>query len=184
MRRQATLNQVQRSATTLNSWDSVLIRCREPNTAIGITWKPREVERGNLEELSGVRKSFVLPRLTVATGCERGRHSRALSRQDAQLAAESGHVAGPALSRPEPAFASPSRFPLRAPSFFRGGAYKPRLPLMLSGTGLDALKIRPRFAMRSACAHYGSHRQRTLELVASGPTSSRSARRNIQTSPC
>jgi 3-deoxy-7-phosphoheptulonate synthase len=126
-------------------------------TAIGITGNKGEVERGNLEELSGVAEVI---RVTKAYKLA----SRDVKEEDTIIqfpgtdASIGGRnlaiVAGPcSIETPEQAFAIAEQVALAGAQFFRGGAFKPRTsPYAFQGLGLEALKImadiRDRFGLR------------------------------------
>ncbi len=126
-------------------------------TAIGITGNQGEVDRGNLESLSGVaevirvskayklasrdvKEEDTVVRFTGTSACIGGR----------DLAV----IAGPcSIESREQAFAIASDIAASGAQFFRGGAYKPRTsPYAFQGLGLEALKImseiREKFGLR------------------------------------
>jgi 3-deoxy-7-phosphoheptulonate synthase len=141
-------------------------------TAIGITGNQGEVERGNLEELSGVAEVI---RVTKAYKLA----SRDVKEEDTVIrfpgtdATIGGRalaiVAGPcSIESHEQAFAIAEQVSAAGAQFFRGGAYKPRTsPYAFQGMGLDALKImadvRERFGLRIVTEALDHE---SLELVA------------------
>jgi len=126
-------------------------------TAIGITGNKGEVERGNLESLSGVSEVI---RVTKAYKLA----SRDVKEEDTIVrfagtdAAIGGKnlavVAGPcSIESREQAFAIAEQVAAAGAQFFRGGAYKPRSsPYAFQGLGVEALRImaeiRERFGLR------------------------------------
>ncbi len=126
-------------------------------TAIGITGNKGEVDRGNLEALSGVAEVI---RVTKPYKLA----SRDVKEEDTVVrfpgtdAAIGGRnlaiVAGPcSIENREQAFTIAEKVAAAGAQFFRGGAYKPRTsPYAFQGLGLDALKImaeiRDRFGLR------------------------------------
>src|ERR1700761_267213 len=141
-------------------------------TAIGITGNQGEVDRGNLEALSGVAevirvsKAYKLASRDVKeedtvirfAGCD-----AAIGGRDLAI------VAGPcSIENHEQAFAIAEQVSAAGAQFFRGGAYKPRTsPYAFQGLGLDALKImaeiRERFGLRIITEALDNE---SLELVA------------------
>jgi len=115
-------------------------------TAIGITGNKGEVERGNLEALSGVSEVI---RVTKAYKLA----SRDVKEENTVIqfpgtdATIGGHdlaiVAGPcSIETREQAFAIAEQVAAAGAQFFRGGAFKPRTsPYAFQGLGLEALKI-------------------------------------------
>jgi 3-deoxy-7-phosphoheptulonate synthase len=115
-------------------------------TAIGITGNQGEVNRGNLESLSGVAevirvsKAYKLASRDVkeedtvvrfpGTGASIGGRDLAV-------------IAGPcSIESREQAFAIAEQVAAAGAQFFRGGAYKPRTsPYAFQGLGLEGLKI-------------------------------------------
>jgi len=109
-------------------------------TAIGITGNKGEVEAGTLEEMPGVQelirvsKPYKLVSRDVKPDNSVIRFPGFASdhRRYLILSLWPVHVASRAATRPS---RSPITWPAPAPSFFRGGAYKPRtFSLFLSGT--------------------------------------------------
>jgi 3-deoxy-7-phosphoheptulonate synthase len=126
-------------------------------TAIGITGNKGEVERGNLEALSGVAEVIRVSKPYKLA-------SRDVKEEDTVIrfagtdAAIGGRnlaiVAGPcSIESQDQAFAIAERVAASGAQFFRGGAYKPRTsPYAFQGLGIEALRImaqiRARFGLR------------------------------------
>jgi 3-deoxy-7-phosphoheptulonate synthase len=126
-------------------------------TAIGITGNQGEVDRGNLESLSGVQevirvsKAYKLASRDVKeddTVIGFAGTSAAIGGRDLAV------IAGPcSIESREQALAIAEQVAAAGAQFFRGGAYKPRTsPYAFQGLGLEALKImseiRERFGLR------------------------------------
>jgi len=115
-------------------------------TAIGVTGNKGEVERGNLEALSGVAEVI---RVTKAYKLAR----RDVKEEDTIIhfpgtdATIGGRnlaiVAGPcSIETREQAFAIAEKVAAAGAQFFRGGAFKPRTsPYAFQGLGLEGLRI-------------------------------------------
>jgi 3-deoxy-7-phosphoheptulonate synthase len=141
-------------------------------TAIGITGNQGEVDRGNLEELSGVAEVIRVSKAYKLA-------SRDVKEEDTVIrfpgtdAAIGGRalaiVAGPcSIESREQAFAIAEQVAASGAQFFRGGAYKPRTsPYAFQGLGLEALRImaeiRDQFGLRIVTEALDSE---SLELVA------------------
>jgi len=126
-------------------------------TAIGITGNKGEVDRGNLEALSGVAEVIRVSKPYKLA-------SRDVKEEDTVIrfpgtnATIGGRdlaiVAGPcSIESTEQAFAIAEQVAAAGAQFFRGGAYKPRTsPYAFQGLGLEALRImaeiRERFGLR------------------------------------
>jgi 3-deoxy-7-phosphoheptulonate synthase len=126
-------------------------------TAIGITGNQGEVDRGNLEELSGVAEVIRVSKAYKLA-------SRDVKEEDTVIrfpgtdATIGGRalaiVAGPcSIESREQAFAIAEEVTAAGAQFFRGGAYKPRTsPYAFQGLGVEALRImaeiRERFGLR------------------------------------
>ena len=126
-------------------------------TAIGITGNQGEVDRGNLEELSGVAEVIRVSKPYKLA-------SRDVKEEDTIIhfpgtdAAIGGRdlaiVAGPcSIESREQAFAIAEQVAAAGAQFFRGGAYKPRTsPYAFQGLGVEALRImaeiRTRYGLR------------------------------------
>lgn len=141
-------------------------------TAIGITGNKGEVDRGNLEELSGVAEVIRVSKAYKLA-------SRDVKEEDTVVrfagtdAAIGGRglaiIAGPcSIESAEQAFSIAEQVAASGAQFFRGGAYKPRTsPYAFQGLGVEALRImaeiRERFGLRIVTEAIDSQ---TLELVA------------------
>jgi 3-deoxy-7-phosphoheptulonate synthase len=126
-------------------------------TAIGITGNQGEVDRGNIEELSGVAEVIRVSKAYKLA-------SRDVKEEDTVIrfpgtdATIGGRalaiVAGPcSIESREQAFAIAEQVAATGAQFFRGGAYKPRTsPYAFQGLGVEALRImaevRDRFGLR------------------------------------
>lgn len=126
-------------------------------TAIGITGNQGEIDRGNLEELSGVAEVIRVSKPYKLV-------SRDVKEEDTIInfpgtnATIGGRdlavIAGPcSIESKEQAFAVAKQVAAAGAQFFRGGAYKPRTsPYAFQGLGEDALKImaeiRDKFGLR------------------------------------
>jgi 3-deoxy-7-phosphoheptulonate synthase len=126
-------------------------------TAIGITGNQGEVDRGNLEELSGVAEVIRVSKPYKLA-------SRDVKEEDTIIrfpgtdAAIGGRdlaiIAGPcSIESREQAFAIAEQVAAAGAQFFRGGAYKPRTsPYAFQGLGVEALRImaeiRSRYGLR------------------------------------
>ncbi len=155
-------------------------------TAIGITGNQGEVDRGNLESLSGVAEVI---RVTKAYKLA----SRDVKEEDTIIrfsgtsAAIGGRdlavIAGPcSIETREQAFAIAGEIAASGAQFFRGGAYKPRSsPYAFQGLGLEALKImaeiRDKFGLRIVTEALDNE---SLELVAEWADVIQIGARNMQ----
>ena len=126
-------------------------------TAIGITGNKGAVDRGNLEELSGVAEVIRVSKAYKLA-------SRDVKEEDTIIpfpgtdATIGGRnlaiIAGPcSIENREQAFAIAEQVAAAGAQFFRGGAYKPRTsPYAFQGLGLEALRImdeiRQRYGLR------------------------------------
>src|SRR5277367_2349199 len=126
-------------------------------TAIGITGNQGEIDRGNIEELSGVAEVIRVSKPYKLV-------SRDVKEEDTVIrfpgtnATIGGRdlavIAGPcSIESREQAFAVAEQVASAGAQFFRGGAYKPRTsPYAFQGLGEDALKImaeiRDKFGLR------------------------------------
>jgi 3-deoxy-7-phosphoheptulonate synthase len=155
-------------------------------TAIGITGNKGEVDRGNLEELSGVAEVIRVSKPYKLA-------SRDVKEEDTVIrfagtdAAIGGRglaiVAGPcSIESREQAFAIAEQVAASGAQFFRGGAYKPRTsPYAFQGLGLEALRImaeiRDRFGLRIITEAIDGE---TLDLVAEWADVIQIGARNMQ----
>jgi 3-deoxy-7-phosphoheptulonate synthase len=155
-------------------------------TAIGITGNQGEVDRGNLEELSGVAEVIRVSKAYKLA-------SRDVKEEDTVIrfpgtdATIGGRdlaiIAGPcSIENRDQAFAIAEHVAAAGAQFFRGGAYKPRTsPYAFQGLGLDALKImaeiRDQFGLRIVTEAIDNE---TLELVAEWADVIQIGARNMQ----
>jgi len=155
-------------------------------TAIGITGNQGEVDRGNLESLSGVAEVIRVSKAYKLA-------SRDVKEEDTVVrfagsdAAIGGRnlavIAGPcSIESREQAFAIAGQVAAAGAQFFRGGAYKPRTsPYAFQGLGLEALKImaevRERFGLRIVTEALDTE---TLDLVAEWADVIQIGARNMQ----
>ena len=154
-------------------------------TAIGITGNQGEVDRGNLESLSGVAEVI---RVTKAYKLA----SRDVKDEDTVIRFAGGAsiggrdlavVPGPcSIESRQQAFAIAEQVAAAGVQFFRGGAYKPRTsPYAFQGLGVEALaimsEIRDKFGLRIVTEALDSE---TLELVAEWADVIQIGARNMQ----
>jgi 3-deoxy-7-phosphoheptulonate synthase len=157
-------------------------------TAIGITGNQGEVDRGNLESLSGVAEVIRVSKAYKLA-------SRDVKEEDTVVrvagaaggAAIGGRdlavIAGPcSIESREQAFAIAEQVAAAGAQFFRGGAYKPRTsPYAFQGLGLEALKImaeiRDKFGLRIVTEALDTE---TLDLVAEWADVIQIGARNMQ----
>ena len=155
-------------------------------TAIGVTGNQGEVDRGNLEEMSGVAEVIRVSKPYKLA-------SRDVKEEDTVIrfpgtdASIGGRdlaiVAGPcSIESREQAFAIAEQVATSGAQFFRGGAYKPRTsPYAFQGLGLEALKImaeiRDRFGLRIITEAVDNE---SLELVAQWADVIQIGARNMQ----
>jgi 3-deoxy-7-phosphoheptulonate synthase len=155
-------------------------------TAIGITGNKGEVDRGNLEELSGVAEVIRVSKPYKLA-------SRDVKNEDTviRFAGTDASIGGPELAviggpcsieSREQAFAIAEQVAAAGAQFFRGGAYKPRTsPYAFQGLGLEALRImaeiRDRFGLRIVTEAIDSE---SLDLVAEWADVIQIGARNMQ----
>jgi len=155
-------------------------------TAIGITGNQGEVDRGNLESLSGVAEVIRVSKAYKLA-------SRDVKEEDTVIRLRGTDttiggrnlavIAGPcSIESREQAFAIAGQVAAAGAQFFRGGAYKPRTsPYAFQGLGLEALKImaeiRERFGMRIVTEALDTE---TLDLVAEWADVIQIGARNMQ----
>ena len=155
-------------------------------TAIGITGNQGEVNRGNLESLSGVAEVIRVSKAYKLA-------SRDVKEEDTVIsfpgtgASIGGRdlavIAGPcSIESREQAFAIAEQVAAAGAQFFRGGAYKPRTsPYAFQGLGLEALKmmaeVREKFGLRIVTEALDSE---TLDLVAEWADVVQIGARNMQ----
>jgi 3-deoxy-7-phosphoheptulonate synthase len=155
-------------------------------TAIGITGNQGEVERGSIEDLSGVAEVI---RVTKAYKLA----SRDVKEEDTVIqfpgtdasigGSDLAIVAGPcSIENRDQAFEIAESVAASGAQFFRGGAYKPRTsPYAFQGLGLEALRImaeiRDRYNLRIVTEAIDNE---TLELVAEWADVIQIGARNMQ----
>jgi 3-deoxy-7-phosphoheptulonate synthase len=155
-------------------------------TAIGITGNQGEVDRGNLEALSGVAEVIRVSKAYKLA-------SRDVKEEDTIIrfpgtdATIGGRglaiIAGPcSIESREQAFSIAEQVAASGAQFLRGGAYKPRTsPYAFQGLGLDALKIlseiREKFGLRIVTEAIDSQ---SLDLVAEWADVIQIGARNMQ----
>jgi 3-deoxy-7-phosphoheptulonate synthase len=155
-------------------------------TAIGITGNQGEVDRGNLESLSGVAEVIRVSKAYKLASRD-VKEEDTVVRFNGSSATIGGRnlavVAGPcSIESRDQAFAIAGHVAAAGAQFFRGGAYKPRTsPYAFQGLGLDALKImaeiRDKFGLRIVTEALDSE---TLELVADWADVIQIGARNMQ----
>ena len=155
-------------------------------TAIGITGNQGEVERGSIEDLSGVAEVIRVSKPYKLA-------SRDVKEEDTVIqfpgtnasigGADLAIVAGPcSVESREQAFEIAEQVSAAGAQFFRGGAYKPRTsPYAFQGLGLEALgimaEIRERYGLRIITEAIDGE---TLELVAEWADVIQIGARNMQ----
>ena len=126
-------------------------------TAIGITGNQGEVERGNLEALSGVAEVIRVSKAYKLASREVKDEDTVIRFAGTDAAIGGGSlaiIAGPcSIESREQAFAIAEQVAAAGAQFFRGGAFKPRTsPYAFQGLGVEALvimaEIRSRFGLR------------------------------------
>src|SRR5580698_6593972 len=155
-------------------------------TAIGITGNQGEVDRGNLESLSGVAEVIRVSKAYKLASRD-VKEEDTVVRFNGSSATIGGRnlavVAGPcSIESREQALAIAEQVAAAGAQFFRGGAYKPRTsPYAFQGLGLDALKImaeiRDKFGLRIVTEALDNE---TLELVAEWADVIQIGARNMQ----
>jgi 3-deoxy-7-phosphoheptulonate synthase len=155
-------------------------------TAIGITGNKGEVDRGNLEELSGVAEVIRVSKAYKLA-------SRDVKEEDTVIrfpgtdATIGGRdlavIAGPcSIENRDQAFAIAEQVAAAGAQFFRGGAFKPRTsPYTFQGLGLEALRImaeiRERYGLRIVTEALDNE---SLDLVAEWADVIQIGARNMQ----
>ena len=141
-------------------------------TAIGITGNQGEVDRGNLEELSGVAEVIRVSKAYKLASRDVKEEDTIIrfAGTDATIGGRDlAIVAGPcSIESRDQAFAIAEQVAASGAQFFRGGAYKPRSsPYAFQGLGLEALRImaeiRNRYGLRIVNEALDNE---SLELVA------------------
>jgi len=126
-------------------------------TAIGITGNKGEVERGNIEALSGVAEVIHVtkPYKLASRDVKEEDTIIRFPGTDATIGGRNlAVIAGPcSIESREQAFSIAEKVAASGAQFFRGGAYKPRTsPYAFQGLGIEALRImadiRSRFGLR------------------------------------
>ncbi len=126
-------------------------------TAIGITGNQGEMERGNLEALSGVAEVIRVSQAYKLASREVKEEDTVIRFAGTDAAIGGGSlaiIAGPcSIESREQAFAIAEQVAASGAQFFRGGAFKPRTsPYAFQGLGVEALvimaEIRKRFGLR------------------------------------
>jgi 3-deoxy-7-phosphoheptulonate synthase len=159
-------------------------------TAIGITGNQGEVDRGNLEALSGVAevirvsKAYKLASRDVKEEDTVIRFAGIGSHPEAAIGGRNlAIIAGPcSVESREQAFAIAEAVAATGAQFFRGGAYKPRTsPYAFQGLGVEALRImaevREHFGLRIVTEAIDNE---TLDLVAEWADVVQIGARNMQ----
>jgi 3-deoxy-7-phosphoheptulonate synthase len=155
-------------------------------TAIGITGNQGEVDRGNLEELSGVAEVIRVSKAYKLASRDVKEEDTVIrfAGTDATIGDRNlAIVAGPcSIESREQAFAIAEQVAASGAQFFRGGAYKPRTsPYAFQGLGLEALRImaeiRTRFGLRIITEAIDNE---SLELVAEWADVVQIGARNMQ----
>ena len=155
-------------------------------TAIGITGNKGEVDRGNLEELTGVAEVIRVSKPYKLASRDVKEEDTVISfpGTDATIGGRNlAIVAGPcSVESREQAFAIAEQVAAAGAQFFRGGAFKPRTsPYVFQGLGLEALRImaeiRERFGLRIVTEALDNE---TLELVAEWADVIQIGARNMQ----
>src|ERR1039457_17686 len=155
-------------------------------TAIGITGNQGEVDRGNLESLSGVAEVIRVSKAYKLASRDVKEEDTiiAFPGTDASIGGRNlAIVAGPcSIETPAQAFAIAEQVAAAGAQFFRGGAFKPRTsPYAFQGLGLEALRImaeiRDRFGLRIVTEAIDNE---SLELVAEWADVIQIGARNMQ----
>jgi 3-deoxy-7-phosphoheptulonate synthase len=155
-------------------------------TAIGITGNKGEMDRGNLESLSGVAEVIRVSKAYKLASRE-VKEEDTIVRFAGTDAAIGGRnlaiVAGPcSIESRDQAFAIAGQVAAAGAQFFRGGAFKPRTsPYAFQGLGLEALRImadiRDRFGLRIVTEALDNE---SLDLVAEWADVVQIGARNMQ----
>jgi 3-deoxy-7-phosphoheptulonate synthase len=155
-------------------------------TAIGITGNQGEMDRGNLDELSGVAEVIRVskPYKLASRDVKEEDTIIRFAGTDATIGGRDlAIVAGPcSIESRDQAFAIAEQVTAAGAQFFRGGAFKPRTsPYAFQGMGVEALRImaeiRDRFGLRIITEALDSE---TLELVAEWADVIQIGARNMQ----
>jgi 3-deoxy-7-phosphoheptulonate synthase len=155
-------------------------------TAIGITGNQGEVDRGNLEELSGVAEVIRVSKAYKLASRDVKEEDTIIrfAGTDATIGGSGlAIIAGPcSIESREQAFSIAEQVAASGAQFLRGGAYKPRTsPYAFQGLGLEGLKImaeiRDRFGLRFVTEAID---RESLELVAEWADVIQIGARNMQ----
>ena len=155
-------------------------------TAIGIPGNKGEVDRGNLEELSGVAEVIRVSKAYKLASRDVKEEDTVIhfAGTDATIGGVGlAIVAGPcSIESREQAFEIAEQVAASGAQFFRGGAYKPRTsPYAFQGLGLEALRImaeiRDRFGLRIVTEAIDNE---SLDLVAEWADVVQIGARNMQ----
>jgi 3-deoxy-7-phosphoheptulonate synthase len=155
-------------------------------TAIGITGNQGEVERGSIEDLSGVAEVIRVtkPYKLASRDVKEEDTVIRFAGTDASIGgADLAIVAGPcSIESRQQAFEIAELVAASGAQFFRGGAYKPRTsPYAFQGLGIEALRImadiRERYGLRIITEAIDSE---SLELVAEWADVIQIGARNMQ----
>jgi 3-deoxy-7-phosphoheptulonate synthase len=155
-------------------------------TAIGITGNQGEVERGNIEELSGVAEVIRVSKAYKLASRDVKEEDTIIQfpGTDASIGgSDLAIVAGPcSIESRDQAFEIAEQVAAAGAQFFRGGAYKPRTsPYAFQGLGEEALRImaqiRERYGLRIITEAIDNE---TLELVAEWADVIQIGARNMQ----
>jgi 3-deoxy-7-phosphoheptulonate synthase len=155
-------------------------------TAIGITGNQGEVERGSIEELSGVAEVIRVSKAYKLASRDVKEEDTVIQfpGTDASIGgSDLAIVAGPcSIESRDQAFEIAELVAAGGAQFFRGGAYKPRTsPYAFQGLGLEALQImaeiRERYGLRIVTEAIDNE---SLELVAEWADVIQIGARNMQ----
>jgi len=155
-------------------------------TAIGITGNQGEVDRGDLEELSGVAEVIRVskPYKLASRDVKQEDTVIRFAGTDASIGGQDlAIIAGPcSIESREQAFAIAEQVAASGAQFFRGGAYKPRTsPYAFQGLGVEALRImaevRERYGLRIVTEAIDNE---SLDLVAEWADVVQIGARNMQ----
>src|SRR5271157_342492 len=155
-------------------------------TAIGITGNQGEVDRGNLESLSGVAEVIRVSKAYKLASRDVKEEDTIIrfAGTDASIGGRDlAIVAGPcSIESQAQAFAIAEQVAASGAQFFRGGAYKPRTsPYAFQGLGIEALRIlaqiRERFGLRIVTEAIDNE---SLDLVAEWADVVQIGARNMQ----
>jgi 3-deoxy-7-phosphoheptulonate synthase len=155
-------------------------------TAIGITGNQGEVDRGNLEALSGVAEVIRVskPYKLASRDVKEEDTIIRFPGTDATIGGRNlAIIAGPcSIESRDQALAIAEQVAASGAQFFRGGAYKPRTsPYAFQGLGIEALRtmaeIRERFGLRIVTEAIDNE---TLDLVAEWADVVQIGARNMQ----